>query len=560
MTFLHPLALAGLAAAAIPALLHLLQRRTPPEVDFPALRYLTEAERRSARRLRVRHVLLLLLRTALIAALALAAARPLVPARAGGAHQATALVVIFDNSPSAGAVVEGRAVLDRLRAGARGSLEGAAPGDRVWLMLADGVLRAGSRAALLAAVDSATVGERRLDLVAAVSRAARLVDAEPLPGREVHVVSDLQRSALGAGRADVPPGVLVLALAPAGVAAANRGLGEVAAIDGALQMSVVGTAGTGPGPLVVTLGGRPVARTLAQPGATLTLPLPAAAPGWWVGEAALDPDELRADDRRAFVRRVAPPARVTAAAAAGPFVAAGLAVLRDAHRVVDGGDVSIGDRPAGRTAIVLPPADPALVGALDRALAGRGATWRFAGPGTPGALASPDLPMLAGVAVARRLRLVGPPSDTAAVLATVNGEPWLVRSGDVLLVASRLDTAWTALPAGPGFVPFLDALVNRVAAGAARVTTAEGSPHVEFRVVGGDTIGATVYAPDPRESDLTPADPALAARTLGARVLSDAGFGAARFTGTRRADLSGLLLVLALCLAGAELGVASVTR
>jgi hypothetical protein len=92
------------------------------------------------------------------------------------------------------------------------------------------------------------------------------------------------------------------------------------------------------------------------------------------------------------------------------------------------------------------------------------------------------------------------------------------------------------------------------------VTTAEGLPHVEFRVAGGDTIGATVYGPDPRESDLTPADAALAARALGARVLSDAPFAAARFTGTRGADLSGLLLVLALCLAGVELGVASVTR
>src|SRR3989454_2248741 len=32
---------------------------------------------------------------------------------------------------------------------------------------------------------------------------SRLVDAEPLPAREVHVVSDLQRTALGSGRAAV---------------------------------------------------------------------------------------------------------------------------------------------------------------------------------------------------------------------------------------------------------------------------------------------------------------------------------------------------------------------
>ena len=42
MTFLHPLVLLGLAAAAIPALLHLLERRVPPEAEFPPLRYLSE--------------------------------------------------------------------------------------------------------------------------------------------------------------------------------------------------------------------------------------------------------------------------------------------------------------------------------------------------------------------------------------------------------------------------------------------------------------------------------------------------------------------------------------
>ena len=37
MIFLHPLALVALAAAAIPALLHLFQRRTPPEAPVKML-------------------------------------------------------------------------------------------------------------------------------------------------------------------------------------------------------------------------------------------------------------------------------------------------------------------------------------------------------------------------------------------------------------------------------------------------------------------------------------------------------------------------------------------
>jgi hypothetical protein len=149
-------------------------------------------------------------------------------------------------------------------------------------------------------------------------------------------------------------------------------------------------------------------------------------------------------------------------------------------------------------------------------------------------------------------------------LATVNGEPWLVRSGNVVVLGSRLDTAWTALPAAPGFVPFLDALVNRIVAGEAEVAAAEGTPRVVFRTRGADTIGATVFGPDARESDLTPATAALAIAALGGKDRADVliadQFAAERFSGTRRADVSGMLLVFALLLAAAELGVATRTR
>jgi hypothetical protein len=139
----------------------------------------------------------------------------------------------------------------------------------------------------------------------------------------------------------------------------------------------------------------------------------------------------------------------------------------------------------------------------------------------------------------------------------VNGDPWVVRDSEVVMVGSRLDTAWTALPAAAGFVPLLDALLNRVARGEAPVTTAEGPVHVEFQTRGRDTLGATVYGPDPRESDLTPAPPDVVERALGVRPLDASRFAAARFTGTHRADISGWLLGLALLVAVAELGVAT---
>jgi len=584
VSFLHPLALLGLAAAAIPALLHLLQRRIPPQLDFPPVRYLSAAERESARRLKLRHLLLLILRTALIVLVVLAAARPLIPLR-GGAHQPTAVVIILDNSPSSGAVVSGGGVLDRLRVAARSLLARTTSADRVWLMLCDGVLRGGTREALLAIIDSTHAGWQRLDLVDAVGRAARIVDAQPLPGREVHVLSDLQRTALASGKAEVPRGVRILALEP-GTPVTNRGIASVTVSEGAAVIELSGSTTAGgdmpqPVPVTIHIGGARrdrgeiTARGLATPGGTgggsarsavtVSLPVQSLAPGWWLGEAALEPDELRADDRRPFAWRVAPPARVTATPGAGSFVAAALAVLEDGRRVIEGRDVVISGGeaapPTAPHAIVQPPADPALVGQANRALAARGVPWHWGQLGTPGNVVAPQLAALEGTPVARRYRLEGASDE---VLATVNGEPWLVRSGNVVLLGSRLDTAWTALPTAPGFVPFIDALVNRIVIGEADVNSAEGAPGVEFRTRGADTVGATVFGPDPRESDLTPATPTLATAAFGGRdrveVLSANALAAERFSGARRADASGVLLVLALLLAAIELAVATRTR
>lgn len=559
MIFLHPLVLIGLAAAAIPALLHLFQRRTPPETEFPPLRYLSEAERRSARRLKLRHLLLLALRTALIVAVVLAAARPLFPTRApGGAHPPTALVVVLDNSLSSGAVVDGRRTLDRLKATARTVLGRSGQTDRLWLMLADGVIRAGSRAALLSAVDSAAAEARRLDLVSAVRDAIPIVDAEPAAEREIHVISDMQRSTLGPGRVQVPIGVRVLALAPTTRMPENRGIASARVTETGVVVAVTGTPDAQAVPVTLRFRGRDLARALAAPGATVTLPLVSPGPGWWTAQVALEPDELRGDDRRDVVWHTVPPARVRATALAGPFVSAALSVLRAARRASDGDEVTVGDRLGSGASVVFPPSDPALLGDLNRALGARGISWQFDAKGVPGRVESGTVPELAGVAVQQRYRLRG--GDSVGVLASVAGEPWAVAAPGVVLLGSRLDTAWTALPTSPVFVPFLDALVNRFVRGETPLAEREGVPRVAFDTVGPDTVGATVYGPDPRESDLTPADRGQVRTALGAEVVSGDEFGSAAFAGTRHADLTAALLVAALVLAVVELGVATLTH
>ena len=202
--FLNPLWLWALPAAALPLILHLVARRQPPTVAFPAVRYLQQVTRDHQRRLKLQHWLLLLVRTLLVLALILAAAGPTVARDGLASHAPAALVLMLDNSPSSGAVSGGTPVLDRLRAAARTVLDKATPEDAVWLVTSDGLARRAPVERLRAAVGFAPMpSEIRLDLGVALAQAGDLLANADRPG-EVVVLSDLQRSALSAVRLPVP--------------------------------------------------------------------------------------------------------------------------------------------------------------------------------------------------------------------------------------------------------------------------------------------------------------------------------------------------------------------
>ena len=78
MTFLTPLFLLGLAALAVPVLIHLTQRERATVVEFPSLMFLRKIPHESVRRRRIRDWLLLALRAAALACLIAAFARPFV--------------------------------------------------------------------------------------------------------------------------------------------------------------------------------------------------------------------------------------------------------------------------------------------------------------------------------------------------------------------------------------------------------------------------------------------------------------------------------------------------
>jgi hypothetical protein len=588
--FLHPWILAGLVAAAIPILLHLLARREPPTVVFPAVRYLVTTTREHQRRLKLQNWLLLLLRTLLIATLVLAAAGPTVPLSGVPGHAPSALVLIVDNSPSSGAMAGGSPQLAQLLAAARQVIGRATPEDAVWLITADGIPRRGNQATLGELLDGLTVSPRRMDLGASIALAGEVLETEPRPG-EVVLLTDLQASALS----PAAPAVPLLVGRPGTPPPANTGIGQIetgtqpwSSDGGRISVVLAGDSGASV-PVSARLGERPARQALGRVGGTVALTLPGAPAGWWTLTTALDPDEFRLDDTRVAAVRVAPVARVKWDSTSR-FVAAASEVLASNGRIRPGQEVTLG-RLARGASVVQPPEDAAELGALNRALTARGVGWSFGNLFTTLAF-SDSGPVVARQRVTRRYALQSTGSGRTGVLATVNGAPWIVRDGNVILLGSRLDPGWTDLPVSAGFMPFMDVLLNRLARGEAALGQGapgdpvslpdlvtgvrqgehdwgvEGGglfqppdPGVYYLLAGRDTVGAISVNPDPRESRLTRASDAEVRRLWkGARLVQVEDAADIAFSSASRGDLRGPLLWFALLAGMAEVGLASAWR
>ncbi len=100
MSFLQPLFLAGLLAAALPIIIHLINRRKAVVRPFPALRLLRESHERIAHSIKLRQWILLALRVLAIIALTLALAKPFVFSSQGMTAEErmpTAVAIVVEN-------------------------------------------------------------------------------------------------------------------------------------------------------------------------------------------------------------------------------------------------------------------------------------------------------------------------------------------------------------------------------------------------------------------------------------------------------------------------------
>lgn len=222
MTFLNPAFLFGLLGMAVPLVIHLLSRRTAHKVEFSSLEFLRNLEKKSLRRVRVRQLLLLAVRMLLIAAVSLAMARPALTGKAAGDGRArTSAVIVLDGTFSMTAAENGTPLFEAAKERALAVLGTLHDGDEV-VLLVPGAAGQGSPefvhdlGFVHDAIVGASPGASGADLAVVLRDAFRILGGARHPNREVHVISDFQRTAWeGLEPGSTPEGVGVF-LHPAG--------------------------------------------------------------------------------------------------------------------------------------------------------------------------------------------------------------------------------------------------------------------------------------------------------------------------------------------------------
>lgn len=516
MVFLNPLALLGLAAAAIPLLVHLFHLRRPRRVDFSSLRFLRELERHAMRRLRLRQWLLLALRTLALACLAVAFARPVVPsawAALFGTRAETATALVLDASRSMSVRDRHGERLAQARARAAAVAEALRPGDALFVLASPGEPPAPtpfrSAGPALDAIAAVEARPGAFALGPALARAFDLLEGSDALRREVVVVTDLQAATFPADslRVPAPEGVRLVLLpvgegAPANTAVVGARVASAAPEVGRPLRVEATLVHHGPAPVrgvgvSLFLEGERVAQASAdlRPGLPETVGFTATPRrrGWLAAEVRLEGDAFPFDDAFPLVVHVPATHRVLLVEGAGQradLVALALAVGDDRFAVATVPEAALAAQPLEEADVVVlvgPQSLPAGVrAALARFVREGGGLLTF--PSTENADLSALLAELGGGGYGP---LRGAPGQAAPV-ATLD-RPAL----DHPLFEVMFDRE-----DGEPERPELRALAPLVPAGRPvwRLTT--GEPVLQEVRAGAGSVFAFGMAPDPRWGDL----------------------------------------------------------
>lgn len=202
--FSNPALWIGSAAIGVPILIHLLTRRTPRDMVFPTLQFIRSAKANQSSIHRLRHILLLLVRTALLLLILLAFLKPILMRGAGFASKddkaGKSAVILMDASASMGYSRGAITSFSQAKVAALEILDHHNAKDHVNLILMGAVPQSSFDSLsenlfpLRMDVRDARLTEEHADINAGLAEAVRQIDSLPAARKEIYLISDFQRS------------------------------------------------------------------------------------------------------------------------------------------------------------------------------------------------------------------------------------------------------------------------------------------------------------------------------------------------------------------------------
>jgi len=556
MGFLAPWFLAGAVAAGLPIYLHLLRRHRTTPLPFSSLMFFERRTQSSIKHRRLRYLLLLAFRLAVILLLALAFANPFIQRSAASMSGEKLDLLVIDDSFSMRA---GTRLADAKR-DALAFLGARKPSDRAQVMALASQLHVLTEptqdsALLHSAVDSIEPGDTRGSF-GELARTLRSMAETVHTPIELHLFSDMQRSAMPASFAEMslPGNVSVVPHPEAKAPEANWTVesvsapGEVFDPKKARVQAVISGYHTPEGKKTVSLvvNGKAIAtQTVDVPAngrasvefSSLDVPY-----GLTRCEVRLDSgDSLQADDASLFAVKRSDPRKVLfvyesddtrsplyfraalASAAESAFNLEAVTVDRVANAqpaghdfvvlsdvaslpasfesalttyVKGGGSVLIAAGTSAARHPHIPVFDDTITSSLYYSR--EGSRFQTVGETDPSYPSVEKANRLAGVKFYFAVRVAGTNARVAARLT--DQTPLLLEKkigeGRVLLFASGLDNLTNDFPLHPVFIPFIDQTARYLSGMEARVGSRIVDSFLELRTAKEQSVGVEVVDPD----------------------------------------------------------------
>ncbi len=198
MSFVYPWFLWALAALAIPIIIHLFHFRRFKTVYFTNVRFLKEVKEQTSARAKVKHLLVLLARMLVLAALVLAFAMPYIPSPGGTVKEGSKDVsIFFDNSFSMAAESEDVRLLEKARTRVQEIVSAYTTEDKIQIITAD---FEGRDQRLLSKEDALTrlqevqISHNVKPLSKVLARQKQALSSGKNANKEVYMVSDFQKN------------------------------------------------------------------------------------------------------------------------------------------------------------------------------------------------------------------------------------------------------------------------------------------------------------------------------------------------------------------------------